>query len=351
VPAGALDTMLKDRLSKAKNKDAFAHMGIAVVDLTGIGENPDPKGAFSMPLGANAMFDQQRAVGSLSKIHCMFAAYFLLEQVAIAAAAISSNAKDAADVAAQITADWKPIVSTKIPKSPHDFPNLTHMFDFVGAAPWGPSFKDDKTSWDGLVPYHESSKAKIDSLKFKDRMKLMIRFSDNMASGSCVRDVGFQYINGALDAHGFTDNAKNGILWLGTDFGYTNSPPIMGTPPWDNNPDGTWVRANARGIASYLTLVWTNRLVNKNASKEIREDLLLDRSVGFATYIGNNTPNTLRTWSKIGLLGGTISEGVIIEASAGAGTIRYAAIGLGATRVSVMEELATIFYLCVKAQH
>ena len=351
VPAGALDTMLKERLRTSKFKDAFLHMGIALVDLTPIAEDPDPSRPFSVSFGANAQLDTQLAVGSLAKIAAMFAAFHLRDQVTTAAATVGGNATDAADVAAQITADWKPIVSRAISKPPQDFPNLKHMFDFGPASPWKPTFKDGKKDWKALEPFHDSGKATIDKLEFTDRMKLMIRFSDNMSSGSCVRDVGFQYLNGSLAADGFADNQRNGILWLGGDFGYTNTPPIMGAPPWDSRKDATWVRANAKGIASYFTLVWTNRLVDRAASGEMR-DILLDRAgVGYGTYLGNYTPNVVRSLSKVGILGTVISEGVILECNAGGGLIRYAAVGLGATRDEVMKELAGIFFDCVKAQH
>ncbi|HZZ78285.1 MAG TPA: serine hydrolase [Gemmataceae bacterium] len=351
VPAGALEKALRDKLAKSKFSGDFAHMGIALADLTSIAEDPTPSGSFSVPLGSNALVDSEVAVGSLSKIHCMFAAYFLKEQVTKAAAGVGGQASDVQDLIAKITADWGTTVRNKIAKTPHDFPDLAHIFQFNPKTPWEPDFRNDFKSWQDLDDKHDKGRAVIDTLEFMDRMKLMVRFSDNMASGSCVRDIGFQYLNGALAAHGFADNAKNGVLWLGGDFGYDDSKsPIMGAPPWDKNADATWVRANARGIASYLTLVWTNRLVSQDASQDMR-DILRDRSVGYATYIGNATPNRLRTFSKIGLLGHIISEGVIIEAKNGATAIRYAAVGLRANRSAVMKELATIFYDVIASLH
>ena len=134
VPAGSLQKELTDRLGRSKFKDAFLHMGIALADLTTIGEDPDPKGPFSVPFAANAKLETEIAVGSLSKIAAMYAGFRLRERVTVAAAAVGTNAKNVDDVVAQITADWQPIVSKKIKKPPEDFPNLKNVFDFAAAA-------------------------------------------------------------------------------------------------------------------------------------------------------------------------------------------------------------------------
>jgi hypothetical protein len=300
---------------------------------------------------ANARFATQLAVGSLSKIAIMYAAFALRERVTLAAADVGKSASSVDDMVAKVTADWGKIVKQKIKKSPHDFPELKRIFQFAAAAPWKPDFVGSTRSWEQLAPLHETAAAVIKPLPFFDRLRLAIRFSDNMASGSCARDIGFQYLNGSLGAAGFDDDQHNGFLWEGGDFGFSPRDPIMGAPPWDSSRDATWVRANARGIASYLTLLWGNRLVSQQSSREMR-DILLDRDVGFATHMGNATPRTTRTWSKVGLLSGTISEGLIIEAHKASGTrIRYAAIGLRATRKKTMEALAKIFYHAIGALH
>ena len=89
-------------------------------------------------------------------------------------------------------------------------------------------FSSSNTGWQQLDPYHHGQGGKIPGLGFMDRMKLMIRWSDNTAAGSCVHAVGFQYMNSALAADGFADNKANGILWLGGDFGLA--------PSWASRP-------------------------------------------------------------------------------------------------------------------
>jgi len=351
APAGPLQTELKNRLDASSEKAAFSHMGIALVDLTNVAEDVDPSGSMAIAFAANPRFETQLAVGSLSKLAIMFAAFALRQRVILAAADVGTSATSVDDMIAKVAAGWTPAVPQKIKKAPHDFPNLKRIFDFALASPWKPQFLSSTRSWEQLKPLHETSAAAIKPLPFMDRLRLSIRFSDNMASGSCVRDIGFQYQNGSLGSAGFDDNPHNGVLWEGGDFGFSPRDPIMGAPPWDTSRDATWVRANARGIASYLTLLWGNRLVNRESSREMR-DILRDQGVGYATYMGNATPRSTRTWSKIGILTGSISEGLIIEATTASGMlVRYAAIGLGAARTVTLERLAKIFYESISALH
>src|SRR5208282_4271770 len=88
VPAGPLQTELTNRLASSRFKGVFDHMGIALADLTTIGEDPSPGGGFAVPLASNIQFDTQFAVGSLSKLAAMFAAFRLRDRVGIAAGSI-----------------------------------------------------------------------------------------------------------------------------------------------------------------------------------------------------------------------------------------------------------------------
>jgi hypothetical protein len=349
VPAGTLQTELASRLASSRFKGFFDHMGIALADLTNIGEGPSGGGAFAVPLASNIQFDTQFAVGSLSKIAAMFAAFRLRDRVGIAAASVGSSATSASDLVAKIMADWGPIISKKIPKPPFDSPKLTQIFDFGMASPWPAAFTTSGKAWNDLRSFHDTTKDRTNSLKFLDRMRLMIRFSDNGAAGSCVRDIGFQYMNASLAADGFADNARNGFLWLGGDFGFEPTLPIMRGPPWDTGADATWVRANARGIISFLTLMWTNRLVDPTASREMR-DIMLERGVGFATNLSNSTVGQVRAFSKTGILS-TVSEGVIVEANSSGRLLRYAGVGLSSHGDPPLVELSKIFLATVGAVH
>jgi hypothetical protein len=352
APGGPLQLELDKRLAASSEKAAFAHMGIALVDLTRIGENAESSGAMAVSCAANPLFENQVAVGSLSKISILFAAYALRERVILACAAVGTSATNVDDLVQKVQAGSTPEVPQKIKKSPHDFPDLKRIFEFAPSSPWTPKFHGWTRSWEQLKPLHETPAATIKPLPFLDRLRLAIRFSDNNASGSCARDISFQYQNGSLGSAGFDNNQHNGFLWEGGDFGFAPHDQIMGAPPWDPHHGATWVRANARGIASYLTLLWANSLVSGSASREMR-DILEDRAgIGFATYMGNATKRTTRTWSKIGILTGSVSEGLIVETSTPAGTvIRYVAVGLSAVRTETLQALAKIFYETISSQH
>jgi len=352
APTGPLQQELNQRLAASKEKAAFSHMGIGLVDLTEIGEDAESTGTQAVDCAGNAQFENQLPIGSLSKIGIMFAAFALRERVKLACASVGSDATDVDDLVERVQKGWTPEVPQKIKKAPHDFPDLKRIFDFAPASPWTPKFQGWTRSWQQLVPLHDTPSATIKPLPFLDRLRLCIRFSDNNASGSCARDISFQYQNGSLGAAGFDDNQHNGFLWEGGDFGFAPHDPIMGAPPWDTHRGATWVRANARGVASYLTLLWANSLVSSSASREMR-DILIDRAgIGFGTYMGNATKRTTRTWSKIGILTGSVSEGLIVETSTPSGTvIRYVAVGLSAVRSETLQALAKIFYETISSQH
>src|SRR5262245_30360376 len=105
APAGPLQAELTSRLDASTEKAAFAHMGIALVDLTNIAENVNAAGPMTVACAANARFATQLAVGSLSKIAIMFAAFALRERMVLAAADVGTSAKDVDDMVAKVTAD------------------------------------------------------------------------------------------------------------------------------------------------------------------------------------------------------------------------------------------------------
>lgn len=344
TPDRTLQTELESRIDASRNKAQIRAAGIGLVDLTAISENPS-KGPFAFPF-ATLNTDREVPVYSLSKIAAMFGAFHLRNRVIVAAAAIGGSAKDSNDLIAQIETAWKPLVSRKIGLTPFDFPNLKDIFQFGLAAPWLPvNFSGSNSDPKKLDAYHHGKGGgKIANLGFMDRMKLMIRWSDNDAARSCVHAVSFQYMNSALAADGFADNKRNGILWLGGDFG---SGPIMGQPPWDRS--GTWVRANVRGIASFMALLWTNQLVSADCSRIMRDEIMRERGFGYATWLSNSTPSKARAWSKVGA-NGTQSEAAIIEGTPSGKQIRYIGVVLNTT-ISLVQEVAPMFEDTVAAVH
>jgi hypothetical protein len=126
---GRLQTELTTRLASSSFKAAFSHMGIALVDLTTIGEDPEPGASSTVPFASNGLLDSEIAIGSLSKIAIMFAAFSLRERTTVGAAGVASSASDVEGTIAKLKADWGPIISKKIAKGPNDFPDFGRIFD------------------------------------------------------------------------------------------------------------------------------------------------------------------------------------------------------------------------------
>jgi hypothetical protein len=345
-PDSSLQEKLDARLDASPNKAKIDQACIGLVDLTQINEDPSP-GTFTFPFASRTP-EKEVAVYSLSKIAAMFAAFHLRDRVSKAAANIGAGAKDVDDLVKQIETEWRPLVSHNVGLGPFGFPKLKRIFKFGLSAPWQPvNFTTSGTTAQALDKSHHDATG--GGLGFMDRMKLMIRWSDNPAAGSCAHNISYQYMAGALKADGFADNKRNGILWLGGDFGFGDGDgtAIMGQPPWDRS--GTWVRANARGIASFLALLWTNQLVSADASRSMRSDLMLESGVGYATWLSNSTPSKTKAWSKVGA-NGSQSEAAIIDCSPGGKKIRYAAVVLSTT-IPIIQEVAPLLQAAVAAVH
>jgi Beta-lactamase enzyme family len=114
--------------------------------------------------------------------------------------------------------------------------------------------------------------ALLDQLGFLDRMKLAIGWSDNIAAATCVRDVGYPYMAALAFQSGlyeYDEQARNGPggLWLGGD--YTKGA-VAG--PWKVSPVGKFPSAGtAKALATFMTLLARDRLVDPKASAEMRD--------------------------------------------------------------------------------
>jgi hypothetical protein len=93
-------------------------------------------------------------------------------------------------------------------------------------------------------------------------MHPMVQSSNNEAVTLCIEDIGFQYINGALEAEGFV--AKGGLgIWIGLAF-------RMGSTPWGFPPvTGTFQSATPDALAMLLVALDMNSLITTGASAAI----------------------------------------------------------------------------------
>ncbi len=245
APSDSLQTYVK----QFATKPPFNQMGIALVDLTRA-----PRIGYA---GWNDV--HQTYVASLAKIAAMFAAFQLRQSVRAAAKLLQVT--DPSKVFEAITAAWSPLVSTRITGRPADFPNLNNIFSISGnPGNWMIDFTDDNKGWDAINQIGDSLPK---GLGFRDRMKLMIANSNNRAAASCIDDIGFQYLNGALAAEGLFSASDGGGLWIALDYGGHE---------WGKSAGGGWSQgATAAAVARFLALLETNRLVDADASDEMRK--------------------------------------------------------------------------------
>lgn len=314
---------LQESLKRFAAKAPFAQMGVALVDLS---RNPR--------IGYAGWNDtRQIYVASLAKIGAMFAAFQLRQSVRAAAKLVS--VPDSAKVFDAIAADWTPGVSSRTKGRPADFPRLARIFSISGSqGNWAIDFIDSQKNWEEITKIGDSLPK---GLGFRDRMKLMIANSNNQAAASCIDDIGFQYLNGALAAAGFFNaGAGGGGLWIALDYG---------GHWWGKAAGGGWAQgATAAAVAGLLALLATDRLVDADASKEMREMMSFKGHYGswFVGRLAKAGRGPSRAFGKIGL-DGTLDDCVVVERPVKIDdhmkTLRYAAVGLGASSQEAIEAL------------
>ena len=203
---------------KVSDEGTFGGMGVAVVDMT----------TGSPRYGTTAEEHVDKHVFSLAKLAPFFAAHYLRWRLKNEFK--GDPAKTADELVARIEKTWKPAIAAKVQSrtSNPDFPRIKKIFDLSTGPPWDFKFKErtdtgtktDEENWKRLQDLDnkyrgEVPKKEIDPLPFLQRMRLMVRMSDNNAAGSVASDIGLAYMFGALVAEGlYTVTGKNEGLSL-----------------------------------------------------------------------------------------------------------------------------------------
>lgn len=294
-----------DRIDALGADRRFKDLAVAIIDLSLRTRRPDGVGWITS--GGWNMYDE-RFAASLVKIAAMFAAFRLREN--LRAAAREVTAANGKELFAVITQDWKPVVEQAIPAGAPDFPKLDQIFlVFGGTGGWVIHFTDS----------------------FIQHMKLMIGKSNNRSAAHCINAIGFQYINGALEAEGLYEPGRGG-LWLGANYGGRN---------WKIEPSSrrTHMGATAKSVAHFLTLLEDSRLVSEAASHEMRE-LMRMAGTWFGEGLLKARPPRQMTdhYGKVGVVD-TLCDCAVIERSAAGRRIRYAAVALSAPSADTLHKL------------
>lgn len=280
---------------------------VAVVDLT-----VDP----NRPGFAGCLPFASRYPASIGKLACMLGAFQL--QFDLQVLASMSGATSQRELFELAREEWgktqTPAISAQIPLTPPGFkgsvkkvglrdhlvlfdgkkvvgeaypaPNLERIFDPKGSSftdfmSTGESFPDLLKFDDPHTKAYPGYKRKPFTLKtlgFRERMDLMIGLSHNEATASCVRDIGFLYINSILLQSGIY-SLQTGGLWMANAYNgnYFHRDPVAGQS----------IGATPASLVNMFTLMFQNKLVNKTACDSMRR-LLHKQPVKFEMVGGKH---------------------------------------------------------------
>jgi peptidoglycan hydrolase-like protein with peptidoglycan-binding domain len=196
----------------------------AVADLTGNPELP----AFYAHNPLDMLY-----VASLAKIYPLYVAFELRRRVQAQAKDMiklglsTATAGWEQQVFAALGKAWKPKLKAAFPAFPEDMPRFSEIFVLsptgdVKFAENDPPLSDADLDFrppnptPGRPPV--SPEFKTPPGKFRDWMRLMLRWSNNEAASKCIRALTYPYINGVLGAAGFFNKKLKVGLWLSGDY-------------------------------------------------------------------------------------------------------------------------------------
>src|SRR6266496_302753 len=293
-----------------------AKPGVSLVDLTTITTDP-PYG------GLNDL--SEYFVGSLAKIAAMYAAHQLRSFVRTFAATFDGMVENLLPTLEKIIT---PQIESQVPVFSKDHPALSKIFTArhnLSGQGFIVDFSSSNALRSTLDHIHAIEKKDVTAFNqtqkegFSERLNLMINWSSNCGACTCIKDLGFQYINAALKKAGFFDAASSTGLWLGASYasgckgasvGQTKA---VGNVPIVNKslPDEVFQVATPRSVARMLRAIADHKLVDGDASVRMRS--LLDKSTSETSSpigLGLNSPGFV--FSKLGVGQSTVCDCAII---------------------------------------
>ena len=367
LPLNMVDENLTSCASRAESDPDVKDLCGAVVDVTG---DPALPGFYAL----NPV--DMLYVGSLAKLYVMYVAYELKHRVEAQAKQMIADGLSTTDpgwpdkVFAALKRGWQPKLDAAFKGLPSQFPRLR---DIVTLAPTGKaSFASDNLTVAQLdtIGLHGAPRG-----RFRDWMRLMMRWSNNEAASRCILALSYPYLNGALAAGGFFQRAKPGSragvgLWvsgdyLGHDWLSANRAGQALTPRWaaaqgreSSNFTGTSFQ-----VARLLTLLAQGRLVDADSSTDM-QSIMTATEGGVGSYLRHGLshatpPRRVSSYkSKIGLGDDGFShDGAVLRVTprppAGP-NVKYVSVVLGSPprkRRQDLDKLAVQFHDCIIARH
>jgi hypothetical protein len=323
------DHRLSEALRMVTAQKAYEHLRLAVADIT-----DDP----NRPLYVGYRDTEQTFIASSAKLAILLPAFALREAARTAAAAIT--AKNEADFFKQLAQAWRKPFERHFRggKANNTRPDLQRILSAKRAKDTDP-FTVDFTMQEA-VDWAQRG--------FHQRMLLALKYSDNEAAASCIRDLGFPYIHGVHKSAGlFTRNG----LWVSLDFGGRH---------WDPAFGGSGQAATARSLAELLTLVAQDRLVASGLAAEIR--LLMgtypgasagsDLGRGILDRLPEAEEAALSLQGKIGYADGLFADAIILRRISAKGRkLAYVAVALGGKSHDEIKQAGVALDDCVLLAH
>lgn len=205
--------------------------------------------------------------------------------------------------------------------------------------------------------------------KYRDWMRLMLRWSNNAAASNCIRPLSYPYINGVLASAGFFDGSAG--LWMSGDYeghdwqsGSGNPAGQLLTARWATlqKRSKSNFTATALQVARFMTLLAQGNLVDLASSADMVSIMTGADGIGSYIAIGLDAATPPRLFnsiaSKIGFGDDKVSHDCgIVRIDRGGDptrTIRYVAVILGSPPAmgrSDLSQLAAGYYDCIVALH
>jgi hypothetical protein len=228
------NSVLAQEFAHLKTISKYKNLPFALIDFTG-----------NQPVYLGNNDKKQTFIASMAKIGVLFAALWLRKTVRENAR--KSTAATLTEVLDELTAKWanepKPFSErfkkNTIPSSTWP-PDLKQIFQGkrLPNGDWQLDFKEDhnfkmpdrRASLAALNTFAKMSektealkklkRAAINPLGFRDRLELMIGWSDNIGAASCINTLGYQFINGCLEKAGLynRDKTTGGGKWMSLNY-------------------------------------------------------------------------------------------------------------------------------------
>ena len=337
----------------------------SVVDLTG---NP------ASPLYAGNNDNDMVYVGSLVKLYAMYVAFELQSRVEkqakkmIAQGLSTSTAGWENKVYNQLKKAWQPKLNAAFPGLPSGMPQFATIFTLSSTGDANFTEQSPPLSDAELDAIGETGTPKG---KYRDWMRLMLRWSNNTAASRCILPLSYPYLNGVLAAAGFFDSTAHKGLWIsGDDLGNDWIPgpgnkagqPLTARFATAQGRTKSNFTGTSLQVARLLTLLAQGKLVDSASCTDMIS--IMQGAQGIGSYIQSALLNASPARpisaiaSKIGFGDDKFShDGALIgvdRAADPANPLQFVEVVLGSPPSkgrTDLRQLAVAYYDCITAQH